>query len=40
MNERNGYHNCRMFDIDRDNKAENDTKLILENVLKYKTCLK
>jgi hypothetical protein len=30
MKERNDYHKRRMFDIDRDNKAENDMKLILE----------
>jgi hypothetical protein len=40
MNERNDYHNCRLFHIDRDNKAENDMRLILESVLKYKICLK
>jgi hypothetical protein len=34
MNERNDYRNCRMFDIDRDNKAENDMKLILEKCVK------
>jgi hypothetical protein len=42
MNEKNDYHNCRMFDIDRDNKQKMIWSLFWEkkSVLKYKICLK